>query len=225
MVGMQEQPELALRGDLVALEPLSLAHAEALLEVAVRLAPVTPYTRIPASLSTMREYISQALTQLQDGCAVPFTCFDIFRSTAGVVGTTRFLDVMYWDGSPTSASPGSVPTGAARWRPDAVEIGSTWFAREVQGRGHNTEAKLLMLDYAFDVWSVQRVSLQTDVRNVASRRAIEKLGATFEGVRRAHKRAADGSVRDSAYYSILASEWSAFRPEVEAELARQQHNS
>jgi RimJ/RimL family protein N-acetyltransferase len=79
----------------------------------------------------------------------------------------------------------------------------------------NTEAKLLMLTHAFEVWHVQRLFLKTDVRNTRSRAAIERLGASFEGVLRRNMPSwADGGVRDTAYYSILPGEW----PEVKAGL-------
>ena len=91
--------------------------------------------------------------------------------------------------------------------PDAVEIGSTWLAASAQRTRCNTEAKYLLLSHAFDVWRVHRVSLKTDERNTKSRRAIERLGALFDGVRRADMPGQDGSVRNSAYYSIVPGEW------------------
>ncbi|MFD0633978.1 GNAT family N-acetyltransferase [Catenulispora yoronensis] len=78
-------------------------------------------------------------------------------------------------------------------RPDAAEIGSTWLHPSAQRTGINTEAKLMMLTYAFEAWDVHRVSLKTDVRNTRSRAAISALGAQFEGIRRAHFPAADGA--------------------------------
>lgn len=95
--------------------------------------------------------------------------------------------------------------------PSVAEIGSTWFASSAQRTAANTETKILMLDHAFDVWRCYRVSFQTDARNERSRAAIERIGATFEGVRRAHKQAADGGIRDTAYFSILRAEWPAAR--------------
>jgi N-acetyltransferase len=77
-----------------------------------------------------------------------------------------------------------------------------------------------MLSNAFDAWRVHRVTLKTDERNARSRRAIERLGAVFEGVRRAHMPAQDGSVRNSAYYSIVRAEWPDVRRKLEAALAR-----
>ena len=107
---------------------------------------------------------------------------------------------------------GGAPGGAI---PDVAEIGSTWLAASVQRSGVNTEAKRLLLTHAFETWELLRVTLKTDARNIRSRRAIERIGARFEGVRRAHLLATDGSVRDSAYYSIVRAEW----PEVRDRLA------
>ncbi len=97
-----------------------------------------------------------------------------------------------------------------------AEIGSTWLAASAQRTPANTEAKLLMLRHAFDGWGVQRITLKTDARNARSRRAIERLGAQFEGIRRAHVPATDGSIRDTAYYSVLPKEW----PTVQGNLVR-----
>ena len=130
-----------------------------------------------------------------------------------VVGSTSYLDVQRW----------RWPTGSRLQRtdhPDVVEIGATWLAASAQRTRCNTEAKLLMLAHAFDVWQVHRVSLKTDARNAKSRRAIERLGALFEGVRRADMPGADGSVRDSAYYSIVRAEWPDVRRKLEDALAR-----
>lgn len=136
------------------------------------------------------------------GLAVPFATRDLARDR--VVGSTRFLDLDRWD-----------PAAAA---PTVVEIGATWLARSAQRTAVNTEAKLLMLTHAFDVWRVRRVSFKTDARNERSRRAIERLGARFEGVRRAHMLAADGAARDSVYFSIVAAEWPAVKRRLEQRL-------
>ena len=116
---------------------------------------------------------------------------------------------------------------AERWEwrragahPDAVEIGSTWLTASAQRTPINTEAKLLMLTHAFEVWNVLRVTLKTDARNGRSRNAILRLGAQFDGVLRAHMPAYDiAEPRDSAYYSILASEWPDVRDRLTEALA------
>lgn len=117
------------------------------------------------------------------------------------------------------AVPG-VPYGDPRTAvPDAAEIGNTWLAPRAQGTGINTEAKLLMLRHAFETWGVRRISLRADARNTRSRVAIERLGATCEGVRRAHSRGLDGAVRSTAFYSILDEEWPAVRAIIQLRIA------
>ena len=120
--------------------------------------------------------------------------------TESIVGCTRFM------------SP-SWPLG--RRDPDEVEVGGTWLAADAQRSPINTEAKLLLLTHAFDVWAVQRVAICTDARNDRSRRAIERLGATFEGVLRHHRASTAageaGTLRDTAVYSIIADDWPAVR--------------
>ncbi len=101
-----------------------------------------------------------------------------------------------------------------------VEIGSTWYARRVQRSPLNTECKLLLLGHAFDELDCIAVEFRTHRLNTQSRRAIERLGAQLDGILRAHARAADGSLRDSAVYSITAAEWPAVRSHLSWQLAR-----
>jgi RimJ/RimL family protein N-acetyltransferase len=98
----------------------------------------------------------------------------------------------------------------------SVEIGSTWLTPAAWSTGANAEAKLLMLTHAFEHASCIRVELKTDARNVRSRRAIEALPAHFEGIHRQHRVLSDGTLRDSAWYSVLDREW----PEVRDQLRR-----
>lgn len=112
-----------------------------------------------------------------------------------VVGSTSFLDV----------APGNA----------ALEIGSTSYAPSVWAGPVNPEAKLLLLEYAFETLNAGRVQLKTDIRNVRSQRAIERLGARFEGVLRRQMRRADGSLRDTVLFSIIAEEWPAVRAGLE----------
>jgi RimJ/RimL family protein N-acetyltransferase len=124
-----------------------------------------------------------------------------------VVGATRFCEVSHWQW----------PPGASHQRhgvPDVVDIGYTWLAGSAQRTPVNTEAKLLMMTHAFEVWGVHRVALQTDVRNERSRSAIERIGGKLDGILRGDRPGADDTVRTSARFSILASEW----PEVKARL-------
>jgi len=195
-----------LEGAGIRLEPLGPAHIDGLAEAASGARDSFGYTWVPDGRDDAERYVQAALADRDAGRSVPFA----IRHRMGhrVVGSTRFLDleVFRWPPPwPPGVGRGPVPSDGQP--PVVAEIGSTWLAPTAQRTGINAECKLLMLRHAFDVWSVLRVTLKTDARNQASRAAIERLGATFEGVRRAHSPASDGSIRDTAYYSILRPEW------------------
>jgi RimJ/RimL family protein N-acetyltransferase len=193
----------------VTLRPLALADAGALSLAAAESRGEYGYTRVPDSIEDARRYIELALSDRDAGRRMPFAIEWHDR----VVGSTSYLDIQQW----------RWPAGSPRQRtdyPDSVEIGSTWLAASAQRTRCNTEAKYLLLSHAFDVWRVHRVCLKTDERNARSRRAIERLGAVFEGVRRSDMPAQDGAVRSSAYYSIVPAEWPLVRQRLEEALAR-----
>ena len=192
----------------MTLRPLTTADAVALAAAAAESRQEFTYTRVPDGVEEAQEYIRVALADRDAGRRVPF----VIAWHDRVVGSTSYLDLQRW----------RWPAGSPMQRtdqPDAVEIGSTWLAASAQRTRCNTEAKYLLLCHAFDVWRVHRVSLKTDERNARSRRAIERLGAVFEGVRRADMPAQDGSVRSSAYYSIVRAEWPDVREKLENALA------
>ena len=180
------------------LEPLGLAHVDALVAAASESRATYGLTNVPDGAAAMTAYVNEALADAERGLAVPFATVD--KRAGRVVGSTRFGNVERWRWHCPPAPP--VPVG-----PDAVEIGWTWLAASAQRTHVNTEAKLLMLGHAFDVWRVRRVSLKTDARNARSRANIERIGCRFDGILRAHMPAWDGAVRDSAFYSMLAAEW------------------
>jgi RimJ/RimL family protein N-acetyltransferase len=105
-----------------------------------------------------------------------------------------------------------------RERDAGVEIGGTWYRREAQGTAINPAAKLALLDNAF-AQGAERAEFKTDALNAASRAALTKLGATFEGIHRRHMRRPHGTMRDSAYFSIIREEWPEIRARLEARLA------
>jgi RimJ/RimL family protein N-acetyltransferase len=123
------------------------------------------------------------------------------------------MNLQRWFGRGTSDDP----------YPDEVEIGGTWLAASAQRTGINTEAKLLLLSYAFDHWGVGRVAICTDARNERSRRAIEGIGAQLDGVLRSHRPSTvpgeAGTLRDSALYSVVAERWPFVRDRLESSLA------
>lgn len=198
---MWSAASLELLGETVRLDPLRESDVESLLAAATEDRTHYALTRVPETTGEMALYVQAALEERQRGEAVPFVVRRIANHR--VLGTTRYLDLGFWR---VGRPPGEMPSVA--------EIGSTWYAASAQRTRVNTEAKLLLLTHAFDMWKTYRVSFQTDARNERSRAAIERLGATFEGVRRAHKQASDGTARDSAFYSLLEADW----PSVQARL-------
>jgi RimJ/RimL family protein N-acetyltransferase len=198
---------LLLVGEVVRLEPLSEAHASALLLAASEDRSSYALTRVPSTDAEMEAYIGTALDQQSKGESIPYVVRRV--KDMQVIGTTRFLDFGYW------RIAGDMGAG-----PSVAEIGSTWLSASAQRTGVNVESKLLMLSCAFDVWGAYRVTLQTDARNKRSREAIERIGATLDGVLRAHKLAADGTPRDTASFSLLAAEWPDARARLEERLHR-----
>lgn len=196
-----------LEASLVRLEPLTVDHVPGLLEAATGDRETFRFTGVPHDFDSTYAYVANALTEQSAGTSIPFATIDMRRGQ--IAGTTRFMRIEYWDWKPGSSHQ------RGEGLPDAVEIGATWLAPWAQRTGINTEAKLLMLTHAFEVWRLYRVRFSTDARNTRSRSAIERLGAKFEGVLRAHHAAYDGEVRNSAFYSILDSEW----PELKRRLA------
>ena len=101
-----------------------------------------------------------------------------------------------------------------------VEIGSTWYAARVQRTGLNTEAKRLLLGHAFETLGCIAVEFRTHFMNQQSRRAIERLGAKLDGVLRSHSVAANGTLRDTCVYSVVAAEWPAVKAHLEWQMRK-----
>lgn len=198
--------DLVLLGKHVRLEPLELRHAGALVTAANSDPSLYRWTPVPKDLSSAEKYIETALSWKRADAAVPFA---IVRIADGVIcGSTRFWNLERWawpQGHPRHGR--SLPDAC----PDACEIGWTWLASGAIRTAINTESKLLLLTHAFEQWQVLRVCLHTDARNERSRAAIERIGGKFEGILRAHRLSVDLTPRDSARYSILASEWPALK--------------
>ena len=197
---------LTLEGQFVRLVPLHPDHATALLAAAQEDRSSYTFTTVPADATQMKTFVALALAEAARGTAVPFATVD--AKTGRLIGSTRFMHVDRWHGY---FEPAPSPSS----NPSAVEIGSTWLAASAQRTAINTEAKLLMLRHAFEVWKVHRVTLKTDARNTKSRAAILRLGATPDGVLRAWQPASEGGPRDTAIYSMLLAEWPAVRARLE----------
>jgi RimJ/RimL family protein N-acetyltransferase len=200
-----------LTGAYVRLEPLAISHLDGLVAAAAADPALYQWSAVPVGREAALAYIETALAWREAGKAVPFATI---RVADGVVlGSTRFFDIESW----------AWPEGHARHGrayPDVCEIGYTWLTRDAIRTAANTEAKLLMLAHAFEVWQVLRVCLHTDARNQRSQAAIERIGGKFEGVLRAHRMAADFTPRDSYRYSIIAPEWQAAKQKIEDRLYR-----
>jgi N-acetyltransferase len=205
---------VVLRGEHVVLEPLAPDHVEGLVAAASEDRSTYDYTYVPADAETMARYVELALADVAQGRALPFATRAAVSGQ--VVGTTRFLDLQTW--LPVTGLPPR-PAVGPDLVPTVVEIGATWLAASAMRSAVNTESKLLLLGHAFETWQVLRVTLKTDARNARSRAAIERLGARAEGVRRADMPAADGGIRDTAYFSIVADEWPDVRARLVARLA------
>jgi N-acetyltransferase len=188
-----------LQGRHVRLEPLQPRHAPGLAAAAAVNPSLYRWSPVPQGEAAASAYIGGALAQREDRTAVPFAV--IRAADDAVIGSTRFWDLSWW---PWPAGHLRHSRGGA---PDTCEIGHTWLTAQAVRTAANTEMKRLMLGHAFEVWQVQSVCLHTDIRNERSRRAIERIGATFEGVLRAHRLSTEGLPRDSARYSITAAEW------------------
>lgn len=183
---------VTLRSPLVTLAQLDPSHCEALIE-AVEDGELFKlwYTAIP-SPETMQLQIGRRLSQQAAGVTLPFAIID--SATGKPVGMTNYLNV-----------------DAVNRR---VEIGGTWYRRRMQRTGFNTQAKLLLLEHAFETLNCIAVEFRTHFFNHQSRRAIERLGAKLDGILRCHEVAANGTLRDTCVYSVIASEW----PTVKAHL-------
>ena len=188
---------VTLHGTHATLEPLDASHAAELAE-AVRDGELWKlwYTSVP-SPDTMEHEIARRLALHAQGSMLPFTV----RDTDGrAVGMTTYMHI-----------------DAANRR---VEIGSTWYARRVQRSPLNTECKLMLLTHAFETLECIAVEFRTHFLNTQSRRAIERLGARLDGILRNHQRASDGTLRDTAVYSIIESEWPTVRSHLRWQLVR-----
>jgi RimJ/RimL family protein N-acetyltransferase len=190
---------VVLYGEQIRLEPLDQAHVADLLEAAQDEA-IWRYLPDPCPRTTadMAAIVDRAWNAAALGNELPFA---IIRSSDDrAVGSTRFLEIRRAD--------------------RALEIGWTWLGLAAQRTGINTEAKLLLCTHAFEDLGARRVQFKTDLRNLQSQRAIERLGAVKEGVLRRHRLMWDGFVRDTVYYSILDSEWPAVKLQLQAPSAR-----
>lgn len=187
---------VTLAGSIVRLEPLAAGHADGLF-----LAGSNPEVwkhltlKQPETITEMRAFVEDILSQENRLC---FTV--VQQSDNRIVGTSSLFDF-------------GVPE-------KKLEIGHTWYRPESQRTGVNTECKLLLLTHCFENLVAERVQLKTDAQNTRSRTAILRIGAQFEGVLRHFQARHNGTVRDTAIYSILRSEWPQVQERLRAYLNR-----
>jgi RimJ/RimL family protein N-acetyltransferase len=182
---MKPVEPITLQFNGVRLEPMTLEHAPELAQAAsdgelwnIRITSVPD----PGDEAT---YIQQAIEMREAGSRLPFVVRELTSGT--IIGTTSYHDII---------------SNVGR-----VEIGYTWYAKSWQRSHINTSCKLMLLQHAFEYLGCQVVGLRTDILNLASQKAIERLGAKRDGVIRHHHLRRDGTVRDTVMYSILATEW------------------
>jgi RimJ/RimL family protein N-acetyltransferase len=190
---------VTLEGRVVRLEPLGLHHLEALCTVGLDPSLWGLSTIGVRTPDDMRLYVETALAERAAGTAMPFAT--VVRDGGVVVGSTRFANIVL---------------DHAR-----MEIGWTWITPRWQRTAVNTEAKYLMLRHAFEVWGCRRVELKTNALNARSRAAMLRIGAKEEGTLRKHMINADGTARDSVYFSVIDDEWPSVQERLQALLNRQ----
>jgi RimJ/RimL family protein N-acetyltransferase len=198
---------VTLEGEHVRLEPLERRHAAALVKASGADTSIYKWSLVPLGREAVEGYIDTALAWRDAGTALPFAM--VRKSDGVVVGSTRFFGLERWPW----------PEGSAHYGKhvfDTGEIGYTWLTASAVRPAANTEAKLLMLTHAFELWRMNSVSFCTDERNERSANALSRIGAKLEGKLRAHRMAADFTPRNTLRFSIVTSEW----PEVKRALQK-----
>ena len=189
---------VTLEGSIVRLEPLSLDHVAGLAAVALDPAIWRWTIARPTTEADLRAWAETAIAARDAGTELPFATID--RASGRPIGSSRYMSVVL--------------------EHRRLEIGWTLVGTGFQRTGANREAKLLMLGHAFDTLGCRRVEFKTDALNEKSRTALLGIGAKFEGIFRNHMVMPDGRMRDSAYYSVIDSEWPEVRAALEASLRR-----
>lgn len=189
---------VVLEGSRIRMEPLRLDHLADLARVAFD-PPLWQWTIMgPQDEAGLRRWLETALANADAGAERPFATIDLASGRA--IGSSRYLSI--------------VPEHRR------LEIGWTWIGTAFQRTGANREAKLLQLTHAFETLGANRVEFKTHARNERSRTALAGIGATFEGIFRNHMIMPDGSIRDSAWFSVVADDWPGVKARLEASLSR-----
>lgn len=179
------QHPVSLIGKSVALIPLDESHFETLIGLSKDQRIWQHYAIDGSNTQKLKSSLEMALYEREKGTQYPFVI--ILKKENKIVGSTQFLDIQ-----PIHKK---------------LEIGWTWLHPDYWGTSINLECKLLLFTYCFEVLEAKRVQLKTDENNIRSRKAIEKIGGVFEGILRNDMIRDNGTNRNSAYYSIIDSEW------------------
>jgi len=176
---------ILLEGKYIILRPPSVDDIKGL-SIAAKDGEIwnSPFSQFPHP-NEMQKYIQEMLDLSSKGLILPFKTID--KDSMKILGTTRYLNIDYEN--------------------HRLEIGHTWIAKSWRKTYVNTEAKFLMLQYAFEKLACIAVEIRTDVLNTVSRQAIQRLGAKQDGILRHHKIMRDGRIRDTVCYSIIKPEW------------------
>lgn len=185
-----------LQNDRVALIPLQIGHFDHLLAVSQQVDLLTYGASDASTPDKLRAYMDDAFAKAELGTALPFLIYD--KGQESYAGSTRF---------------GNIDT-----HHKVVHIGWTWLGEAFRGSGLNTHMKYLMLSYAFEQIGMEKVEFRIDERNLRSRKAVEKIGATLEGILRKNVIVKDGFRRSSACYGILKEEWPLLKSTIFKEL-------
>ena len=202
---------VTLEGQHVRLEPLEQRHAAALVEASAADTSLYTWSLVPVGREAVEKYINTALAWRDAGTGLAFATIRVADGKA--VGSSRFFGLERW----------AWPEGTAHHGQhvfDTGEIGYTWLTASAIRTAANTEAKLLMLTHAFEVWRMNSVSFCTDERNERSADALKRIGAKQDGTLRAHRMAADFVPRNTLRFSIVASEWPGVKRRLEEKLIR-----
>jgi len=184
---------IILENDRVRLEALTLDHLIDLLPISRKHPDLLKYSLSPFGNDELMEInIRQSVQARRNKERYAFAIYD--KQNKKYAGSTSFANISIKD--------------------KRLEIGWTWLDKDIHGSGLNKHCKYLLLAFAFEELNFERVEFKTDIRNLQSRRAIEKIGGTHEGVLRSHMLMQDGHRRDTAYYSIIKSEWSNIKKDV-----------
>lgn len=176
---------MILENDFVQLTPLTLDNYHQLYRIAAQEKLVQFSPSAIETPNALRNYVETALTQQQEKLSIPFIIYD--KRTKQYAGATRYMHI--------------------NWKNKVLHIGATWIGREFHGTGLNTHMKKLMIDNAFTTMGFEKIEFRVDERNIRSRKAVEKLGCTLEGILRKDVYLRNGYKRNTCCYGLLKEEW------------------